>query len=93
MSPIAETARWTIGRFIVQARPRQDNPAFCVYLVFLGGRLIGKSFSLPDLGCCLWLQRTGGCYAESSAEPLNYRDRQKKRRPGRGARDIIPGTA
>lgn len=64
---ISETRAWDVGPYRVQQRPRFDNPAFAVYIVSRGERLIGKSFSLPDLGCCEWLERHGGLYADASA--------------------------
>lgn len=60
-----------LGRFTVRPAIRTDNPAFPVYLVFLGDVLIGKSFSIPDIGCCEWLelqQREQTMYAYSSAK-------------------------
>lgn len=60
-----------LGKFIVHERTRFDNPAWPVYFVFLRGKLVGKSFSRPDLGCCEWLeqQHRVDClvYAEQSA--------------------------
>ncbi|MDP2619286.1 MAG: hypothetical protein Q8P46_03790 [Hyphomicrobiales bacterium] len=86
MTPIADTEYWRIGKYTVQSRPRPDNPAFSLFVVFHGLRLVGKSFSRPDLGCCRWLEL--GRYAERSHEPLTYRERQEKRRPGRGHADM-----
>lgn len=63
---IADTTSFDLGPFKIHQRPRFDNPAFAVYLVFRGARLIGKSFSRPDRGCCEWLERTNGVYAERS---------------------------
>lgn len=57
---------FTIGVYTVHARPRQDNPGWLVYLVYRGSSLIGKSFSVPDLGCCRWLETSNGVYASSS---------------------------
>ena len=60
-----------LGRFTVVTRLRFDNPAFAQYLVFIGDKLIGKSFSMPDEGTCRWLecQEIAGrtVYAEKSA--------------------------
>lgn len=54
---IAETATFEVGRYLVVQRPRPDNPAWPVYIVFLKDKLVGKSFSRPDIGCCDWLNR------------------------------------
>ena len=62
----AETRIFAVGRFTVQQRPRFDNPAFAVYIVFLGERLIGKQFSRPSRSDCEWLRRTNGVYAKQS---------------------------
>ncbi len=56
---IAETRSFAVGPFTIWQRPRKDNPAFAQYLVYLADKLLGKSFSLPDLGCCEWIQRNG----------------------------------
>lgn len=67
---IAEVRSFTISRYTVWQKPRMDNPAFAQYLIYIGDRLLGKSFSLPDLGCCQWVEHHGSespQYAESSA--------------------------
>lgn len=46
----------TVGRFTVRIGLRPDNPAFPVYRVFLGARLIGKQFSIPSESDCRWLE-------------------------------------
>ena len=70
---IAETRVWEEGPFRVVQRPRFDNPSFAVYIVFRGALLVGKSFSLPDLGCCLWLERhAGNVYATVSTKRRGY---------------------
>lgn len=91
---IADTCSFTLGKFTVQQRPRPDNPAWPVYIVFRGEKLIGKSFSIPDLGCCEWLERTNGVYAtpEESYQMLPLRLRgaikERVRRPaGRPRRE------
>lgn len=69
---IAETRSFTIGRYTVWQRPRFDNPAFAQYLIYLRDKLLGKSFSLPDIGCCEWVERHGSenpQYADDS-QPL-----------------------
>lgn len=60
---IADTRSFQLGPYTVKQRPRFDNPAFAVYKVFRGDRFIGDSFSIPDEGCCAWLERTRGIYA------------------------------
>lgn len=67
---IAETLTFDLGHFTVWQRPRFDNPAWPVYIVYLRDRLVGKSFSRPDLSCCEWLakQKTlEPVYADTSA--------------------------
>jgi hypothetical protein len=61
---------FTIGKYTVREQLRFDNPAFPQYVVFLGDKLIGKSFSRPDLGCCQFLERES-IYAskEQSVKP------------------------
>lgn len=79
---IAETLSIQVGRYTVQKRPRPDNPAWAVYIVFRGGRLIGKSFSLPNLDCCRWLElHQDGRYAEPSKRPRCYSYRGKNGHP------------
>lgn len=46
-----------LGRYLVRIGLRRDNPAFPVYLIYRGDKLIGRSFSMPDLGCCEYLER------------------------------------
>jgi len=68
---IVETRTFQLGQYTVQQRPRFDSPSWGQYLVFLGNILIGKSFSMPDIGCCEWLehhQRHQTMYAYSSAK-------------------------
>lgn len=69
---IAETFSFEIGHYVVWQKPRFDNPAWPQYVIFRGEKLIGKSFSMPDLDCCRWLERQRGeklVYATSSWEP------------------------
>jgi hypothetical protein len=78
MIPIADTREFQIGCFTVQQRPRPDNPAVPAYVVFIGERLIGKSFSLPNIDCCESLLRQTPCarhiyaYAHESAPLRRY---------------------
>ncbi len=69
MIPIADTREWAIGRFTVQQRPRPDNPACLVYIVFIGANLIGKSFSRPNLDCCESLLHQTPCARHVYARP------------------------
>lgn len=60
----------TLGKYTVRLGLRADNPAWPVFLVFVGDVLIGKSFSSVDLSACQWLerqQRAQNGYAYSSA--------------------------
>lgn len=64
---IAPTCSFSVGTYTVWQRPRMDNPAFAQYLVFLGEKLIGKTFSVPDVDACRWLQQhPDGHYAKDS---------------------------
>ena len=68
---MSEPKTFHLERFTVHERTRFDNPAWPVYLVFFAGRLVGKSFSRPDIGCCEWLERQTAeelVYAECSAK-------------------------
>ena len=65
----------TFGPYIVRESLRPDNPAFPVFLIYRGDKLIGKSFSVPDLGCCQWLEqqeRDRIRYAKESAQLRVY---------------------
>lgn len=58
-----------VGPYVVRVRLRRDNPAFPVYMIFLGHVMIGKSFSMVDEGACRWLetqQREQTFYAYSN---------------------------
>lgn len=76
---IAETRSFELGPFSVQQRPRQDNPAFAVYIISRASRFIGKSFSCPDLECCRWLEREHGHQSGGGAIDPNI-DRRKRGR-------------
>lgn len=100
---IAVASTFTLGRFTVQVRPRHDNPAFAVYIVFRGERLIGKNFSRPGLSDCQWLERTKGVYAtrscwpETSAGHIQWNTGRRRGRPRKAeaARELaqaIEGT-
>lgn len=68
---IIESKTFQLGPYTVRQRPRIDSPGWAQYLVFLGGVLIGKSFSMPNEGDCQWLerqQRDQTFYAYSSAK-------------------------
>ena len=45
-----------MGAFTVRVCLRPDNPAFPIYAVYRGELFVGKSFSMPDEGCCRWLE-------------------------------------
>ena len=57
----------TLGKYTVVAATRPDNPAFAVYRVFVGDRLIGAQFSVPCLSDCQWLERSSGTLAPYSS--------------------------
>lgn len=68
---ILEPRSFEVGRFMVVFRQEADMQ--WLYTVYLGPVRIGKSVSLPDVGCCEFLyrqQRGQTCYAMSSA-PLS----------------------
>ena len=69
---IAETKSWSIGPYRVQQRPRFDNPAWAVYVVMRGEDLIGKTFSIPSLSDCQWLERNGGEYSKTTRPSRRY---------------------
>ena len=76
---IADTVSFELGRYTVWQRPRFDSPAWAVYLVYLGDRLIGKSFSRPDIGQCQRLEREGRIKQEaSSIAPLSWATDKKR---------------
>ena len=73
MMPVAKTSTWPLGPYLVVAKPRSDSPAFLVYVIFRGAKLIGKSFSVPDEGCCRWLEHSSGTvYAQTSPQPRRH---------------------
>jgi hypothetical protein len=56
----------TLGKYTVFTALRPDNPAFPVYRIFIGAKLIGKQFSVPSLTDCRWHEVSGGVYATRS---------------------------
>lgn len=54
---IVETFTFEVGKYRVIQRPRFDSPGWGQYCVYLGDVLIGKSFSMPDVDACAWLER------------------------------------
>jgi hypothetical protein len=54
---ISETRTFTLGPYTVRQQVRPDNPFWSQFLIFRGDKLVGKSFSCPDLQCCMWLER------------------------------------
>lgn len=71
---IAATSSFTLGPFTVQVRPRFDSPAWAVYIVLRGRRLIGKQFSRPSLDDCRWLE------SHAREERVVYADSSFRRR-------------
>jgi hypothetical protein len=66
-----------LGPYKIVEGLRRDNPAFPVYLIYKGDRLVGRQFSRPCLSDCQWLER-GGMYSGDSAAlsttpRINYR--------------------
>lgn len=73
---------FVLGKYTVRLGLRRDNPAFPIFLVYLGHVLIGKSFSRVDEDACRWLerqQREQTFYAYSSA-PLPDHSGHKRSR-------------
>jgi hypothetical protein len=66
----------TLGKYTVFTALRPDNPAFPVYRIFIGERLIGKQFSFPSLTDCRWHEVTRGVYATAST----FREKSAGRR-------------
>lgn len=66
---IAATSTFPLGPFTVHVRPRFDSPAWAVYIILRGQRLIGKQFSRPNLDDCRWLEQ------QSRLERLQYASR------------------
>ncbi len=63
----------TLGKFTVRQGLRADNPAFPVWLVFVGDRLIGKQFSQPSESDCEWLAR------QANRECISYTEGKRCR--------------
>ncbi len=60
---------YQLGPYTVQLR-NEPGIQCALYHVYLGLVKIGKSLSVPDIGCCQWLenqQRSQTLYAYSSA--------------------------
>lgn len=89
---IAETKTWRIGRYTVRQQPRFDNPAWAQYLVFATDKLIGKSFSCPDLALCDYLDyqqrdKPACTRAKAPALPLRGVAAFRKGRPTNAERE------
>jgi hypothetical protein len=52
-----------VGQFTVRCGMRPDNPAWPVYLVYRGEKLIGRQFSMPSRSDCECLQHGSAVYA------------------------------
>lgn len=92
---MSDSATFELGKFTVRIGLRRDNPAFPVYLVFHGDRLVGKHFSRPGLSDCQWLERTNGevyatksCWAETSEGHPIWNAKTTTRRRGRPRKDV-----
>lgn len=73
MSP--EPRTFELGRFMVVLR--QEIYGQWLYNVYLGPVRIGKSVSIPDLGCCEWLylqqrEQTGYAYSTEKLTDKPY---------------------
>lgn len=72
---IAESRAYQVGPFTIQERPRPDNPAWPVYIVLLGLRVVGKGFSKPSISDCEWMagQKGETVYADPApAKPYGF---------------------
>ena len=59
-----------IGPYTVRIALRPDNPACAQYVVFRGGKFVGKQFSRPCESDCRWLEtHDDGLYARGSRWP------------------------
>ena len=76
---IADTVSFELGCYTIWQRPRFDNPAWSVFMIYLGDKLIGKSFSRPDLDGCQRIEREGKTKQEaSSIAPLSWATDKKR---------------
>lgn len=63
---IAETTMYPLGRFMVIAKPLEQNPFWQTHWVYLRGALIGKQLSVPSIADCCWHERNHGQYATAA---------------------------
>lgn len=86
MMPICTVETFQLGRYTVRRQPRPDNPYWPCYVVMLRDKIIGHSFSIPDIGCCDWLKRNYDegrtIYADRSA-PLYSESIYRRGKSGR----------
>ena len=64
-----------LGCYTVRQALRPDNPAFPIYLVYAGERLIGRQFSVPSITDCEWLERNA-----NAERPYSGGSRIKRRK-------------
>lgn len=63
----------TLGKYTVRIGLRADNPAFAVYLIYVGDRLVGKQFSVPSVTDCDWLSKQiPGCTSYTNGTKCRY---------------------
>ncbi len=83
-----------LGKYTIVIATRPDNPAFPVYRVFIGLRLIGKQFSVPTESDCQWLERQtfeeSFVYAQRPCYRLVYSAPRPKAQKFRSAQNAHP---
>lgn len=69
------------GKYTVHQRQRFDNPAWPLYIIRHGERIVGRQFSYPSESDCEWLDRERAIYAAQSAAPQPYGHTHRRGRP------------
>ena len=84
--PSCET--WQLGEYTVRLTIRLDNAFFPRYVVMRAHRVVGYSFSRPNLDQCADIEQFAktGRYADAPIQSYNYRMRGPKGRPTNAAR-------
>lgn len=70
---IAETRMYQLGQYTILERPRTDNPAWPVYIIRIGLKVVGRGFSKPSLSDCEWLAAQEKHHEPVYAEPSPQR--------------------
>ena len=85
--PACET--WQLGEYTVRLAIRLDNPFFPRYIVMRDRRVVGYSFSRPNLAQCSDIEQFSktGRYANAPIQSYNYRMRGPTGRPTNVARE------